>query len=74
MLVLLTPQKVVYARLLLLALGWYVLAKLSEHFDAAIFAALKFWSGHTIKHLLSSVSLFFVLKIVDGWRCEGLRA
>lgn len=62
------PQKPVYTRYLLLALGWYVVAKLSEHFDVAVFDTLKFWSGHTIKHLVSSISLFYVLMILDKWR------
>lgn len=68
LLVMMTPQKVNYTRHLVMALGWYVLAKLFEHFDDKVFDTLRFWSGHTIKHLLSSVSLFFVLKILDKWR------
>lgn len=68
LLVLLSPQRVMYARFLVIALGWYVVAKLCEYFDDAIFETLKYWSGHTIKHLLSSVSLWFVLKIVRNWR------
>ncbi len=71
LLVLITPQKPVYARYLLIAVGWYVLAKLCEHFDDAIFAKLVFWSGHTIKHLLSCVSLWYVLKIVEKWRLSA---
>ncbi|MBI1225275.1 MAG: hypothetical protein GC192_08560 [Bacteroidetes bacterium] len=68
LLVLVSPQKPIYTRYLLLALGWYVVAKLCEHFDDAIFNTLKFWSGHTLKHLVGSISLFYVLKITDAWR------
>ncbi len=67
LLVLFTPKKIAYTRYLLLVLGWYVAAKLCEHFDDAVFDFLKFWSGHTVKHLLASVSLFYVLRIVDKW-------
>jgi hypothetical protein len=38
------------------ALGCYALAKLAEHFDAGIFAALGWISGHSIKHLLAALA------------------
>jgi hypothetical protein len=34
----------------------YVLAKIAEHFDTAIFAAGEFVSGHTLKHLFASAT------------------
>ena len=34
----------------------YVLAKIAEHFDTAIFSAGEFVSGHTLKHLFASAT------------------
>jgi hypothetical protein len=43
--------------LLLVALGWYGLAKVAEAYDAAVFQATGgAISGHTIKHLLAAVA------------------
>lgn len=39
----------------------YALAKAAEHFDPDIFAWLGFWSGHTIKHLLSALAVLWVV-------------
>ena len=61
------PQKTDYVKYIINILGWYVLAKISEHFDVAIFNVLHFWSGHTIKHLLGGVTLFYALKLTISW-------
>ncbi len=42
-------------------LGVYILAKICEHFDAAIFALLPL-SGHTLKHLLAAYAIFLLLQ------------
>jgi len=42
----------------------YALAKLAEQFDAAIYAATGLLSGHSLKHLLGGLAVFFVLKAV----------
>ena len=42
-------------------LGLYVLAKLAEHFDQAIYSALPL-SGHTCKHLLAAFSAYWILR------------
>ena len=39
----------------------YIIAKLFEHFDAEIFAALGFVSGHSLKHLAAAIGLFLLL-------------
>jgi len=59
--------------LLLLALGWYALAKISEVADGEIFRLSQgIVSGHTIKHLLSALgclSIFLMLqrrKLLDS--------
>jgi len=52
--------------LLLAALGWYALAKISEANDGQILALSKgVISGHTIKHLLSALACFFILLMLQ---------
>lgn len=65
------PGKVPYVRYILLVLGWYVAAKICEHYDKSIYQALGFWSGHTLKHLLGAVGLIYVIKLLDGWFPES---
>jgi hypothetical protein len=45
-----------------MALGWYVLSKLMEHFDRAIFSADSIVSGHTIKHLAAAAACYAILR------------
>ncbi|MCR4346114.1 MAG: ceramidase [Sulfuricaulis sp.] len=46
---------------LLMALAIYVLAKLAEHFDRAVFELTgNIISGHSLKHLLAAIALFVV--------------
>lgn len=47
---------------LLATLGTYALAKLAEHFDAAIHAATGIVSGHSLKHLLGSLAVLWALR------------
>ena len=50
-----------YRGLLLLALSLYVASKLAEHFDATVLAVSgEIISGHSLKHLLASLSLLVV--------------
>lgn len=52
--------------LLLVALGWYALAKLSEANDGQILAVSQgVISGHTLKHLLSALACFAVLLMLQ---------
>ena len=39
----------------------YGFAKAAEYFDAGIFEWMGFWSGHTIKHLLSALAVWWVV-------------
>ena len=51
-----------HQRLLLIGLLWYFLAKITEHFDAAIFQLSgEMISGHTTKHLLAALACYCVL-------------
>jgi hypothetical protein len=46
----------------LAAAGLYVIAKLFEHFDAAVFSAGQIISGHTLKHLFAAAACFVILR------------
>ncbi|MBL4800089.1 MAG: ceramidase domain-containing protein [Oleispira sp.] len=52
-----------YTKLILFVFFSYALAKLCEHFDRQIFEFLGFISGHTIKHLVSAMAIYFIFKI-----------
>ena len=49
---------------LLVALGWYGIAKLFEHWDAAVFAVGRLVSGHTLKHLAAAAGAWWLLRMV----------
>ena len=52
--------------LLLVALGWYLLAKLSELYDLAIFHNTQgFISGHSVKHLLAAAGCYTMLLMLQ---------
>jgi hypothetical protein len=67
------PKKTEYVKFIIFIIGWYIVAKLSEHYDDAIFNALGFWSGHTIKHLVGAISLFYILKLIVAWETELIK-
>jgi hypothetical protein len=48
-------------------IGVYAIAKISEGFDAEILALGQFVSGHTIKHLIAALPVFFILQML---RCR----
>jgi hypothetical protein len=54
------PPKYTGTHLWLVALGLYVLAKLLEHYDAAIYTALGIISGHTIKHVAAAAACYAI--------------
>lgn len=58
------PPRFTCAHRLIAALGMYVLAKLAEMFDAAIYDVLGWISGHSIKHLLAALGAWFILRAV----------
>ncbi len=52
--------------LLLVALGWYVLAKVTEWYDLAIFRhTQELVSGHSIKHLLAAAGCYSILLMLQ---------
>ncbi|MHC4717608.1 MAG: hypothetical protein ACYS5V_11610 [Planctomycetota bacterium] len=63
-----------------IALGWYVLAKCLEVFDAQIYAAGGIVSGHTLKHLAAAIGTYWILRAIvrnsqrpEGPNSEGTR-
>jgi hypothetical protein len=62
------PKKVSYLSYIFHILGWYILAKIAEHFDHFLYNFTGFWSGHTIKHLLACVSLYYIIKLLMEWK------
>jgi hypothetical protein len=48
---------------LVASLGWYGLAKVFEHFDHGLFL-LTGVSGHTLKHLASAASAYWILRML----------
>lgn len=58
--VLFTPSNLVKNSSILIAIGFYVLAKVSESSDLLLFQKLNFISGHTLKHLLAATALLAI--------------
>jgi hypothetical protein len=59
------PARYTRGRDFLGAAALYGLAKLAEHFDGAIFAATyEIVSGHTLKHLLAALAMFWLLRML----------
>jgi hypothetical protein len=42
---------------------WYVIAKVLEQFDTAIFSATGFISGHSLKHLAATVATWYMVRM-----------
>jgi len=65
LILILFPARYTGVRFLVQALGWYVLAKLFEYFDTALFELLQETiSGHTLKHLASGMAVYAIFKYV----------
>jgi hypothetical protein len=60
------------ARPLWLAIAAYALAKLAEHFDAAIFAATGVVGGHALKHLLAALAAWWIVRAFQGAPARAL--
>jgi hypothetical protein len=45
-------------------LGFYLAAKLAEHFDAFIFRLTHAVSGHTLKHLLAAAAVVWIFRML----------
>lgn len=65
------PSRFLATKYLVSLMGFYVLAKLTEHFDGQIFGVLKFVSGHTLKHLIAAVGIFQMVAMLKNIRLGG---
>lgn len=54
-------------------LAAYVIAKFAEYFDAAIYDATGFLSGHSLKHLLAALAVWWVIRAFLGPATANLR-
>lgn len=43
---------------------WYIIAKLLEHFDAAIFKTTGIISGHPLKHVAAAIATYYIYKMI----------
>jgi hypothetical protein len=50
-------------RQLILVVVWYIIAKVCEHYDQAIYTGTGFISGHTLKHLAAAVSTWYLVQL-----------
>jgi len=50
------------------AAGWYIVAKLFEHFDIAIHNALRVIGGHPLKHLAAAFACYAILRAFETRR------
>ena len=55
----------------IIAAGWYVLAKILEYADAAIYSAGHFVSGHSLKHLAAAAATYAILRYYQTRRPIG---
>ncbi len=62
LMLLLRPGQWLRAQWLWAGLAGYLAAKLTEYYDAAIYAGLGFVSGHSLKHLLAALACVWVLQ------------
>jgi hypothetical protein len=49
---------------LLVITGLYVLAKVAERLDGWIYARTRWISGHTLKHLIAAVAVYWLLRML----------
>jgi hypothetical protein len=58
------PGRYLPRRDLLIAVGWYVLAKVLELGDGAVFALGGVVSGHTLKHLAAAAGVYWIARAI----------
>jgi hypothetical protein len=66
MVLLLFPPRYIRAADLLIAGGFYGLAKIFELLDAEVFALGGFISGHTLKHLAAGAATWWILRVLSS--------
>jgi len=51
--------------MLVLVIGWYVVAKLLETFDKNIYGATHFISGHSLKHIAAAIATWYIVRFFE---------
>ncbi len=64
LMLLLFPRRYSHGKMYWGVLLCYILAKIFEHFDAAVFQALGFISGHSLKHLFAGGAAWIILQML----------
>lgn len=68
---LLIKRETALGRYIWIMIGFYLIAKLLEHFDAQVFAAIGYMSGHSLKHLATAVGVaFFAYGVGQALRAD----
>jgi hypothetical protein len=49
--------------------GWYVIAKLFDRYDCAIYSLSGVLSGHTLKHLAGAIATWYIVKMFRQKHC-----
>ena len=62
---LLYPSRYTLGRDVLVAVAIYAVAKLAELLDAQIYALGHLLSGHTLKHLLAALAVWWLLRMLQ---------
>jgi hypothetical protein len=73
LMVLMFPPKYTGTGDLFGVVGLYALAKIFELLDAKLFALGRVMSGHTIKHLLSAMAAYWILRMLKSRRANRAR-
>jgi len=60
------PRKYLNGRMLMMAVFFYLVAKVLETYDRQVFSSIFIFSGHTLKHLSAGVASFFVIQAVPA--------
>lgn len=60
------PRRYLSGRMLMMAVFFYLVAKVLETYDREVFSSILVMSGHTLKHLSAGVASFFVIQAVPA--------
>lgn len=62
---LMLPAAYTHGDMVLKAIGLYALAKVAETFDQQIFALGQIVSGHTLKHLIAALAIWWIVRMLQ---------
>jgi len=70
--ILLLPPRYTRSSDLLVVVGFYLLAKLLETFDRAVYSVGHVVSGHTLKHLAAAAAGWWILRMLEKRRPQAI--